>query len=115
MDDYDCDQELYLLPESEQGGSIGGIGGISAAGPNTSGGPDICCATFPHMDMQGTVVKEKFCFPRTVLRNENDTRYLKPGQWNAYPLAFCDFAFTFYSQTAAALVAASLVLSMQFI
>ena len=108
MTDYDCDQEAYLLEDAPATAVPIGVN------PAT-GAVNVCCATFPHMDMQGLVVKEKFCFPRSVLRNEPDQRYLKPGQWNAYPLAYCDYAFSFWTQTTAALVAASIVLSMQFV
>ena len=45
-----------------------------------SPGVNICCATFPHLDKDGkTRVFDKFCYPRTVLNMEFDSRYLKVG------------------------------------
>lgn len=57
--------------------------------PN-SPGVNVCCATFPHLGPDGkTVLKDKYCYPRTVLNMEQDYRYLLPNQVNPYPLAWC--------------------------
>ncbi len=55
-----------------------------------SEGVNVCCATFPHLGADGkTILKDKYCYPRTVLNMERDQRYLLPTQVNPYPLAWC--------------------------
>jgi hypothetical protein len=50
----------------------------------------ICCATFPHLGWDGkTIVKDKFCYPKSVLNMELAPEYLPLGQVNPYPLAWC--------------------------
>ena len=112
--DSDCDQNAYMLPEALEmakanagwqpfGGNFNSpFNQVNRAG-GMSPGVNVCCATFPHLAADGkTVLKEKFCYPRTVLNMEMDWRYLKPGQGNPYPLAWC-------SATSLALAASALI------
>ena len=74
-----------------------------------SPGVNICCATFPHLDKDGvTRVFDKFCYPRTVLNMEFDTRYMKAGQTNPYTLAWC---FATHSVTVVTAIVLSAVLA----
>ena len=57
----------------------------------TAAGAKICCATFPHLGADGkTILKDKYCYPKSVLNMELDPAYLLPGQVNPYPLAWCN-------------------------
>ena len=80
----DCDQKAYLIPQN----STNAFNFEILSGKLTKG-IDICCATFPHFGPNNKIVKDKFCYPRTVLNMEMDPRYIVPGEVNPYPLAWC--------------------------